>query len=38
MKTRLDNEIKLYGDKYAVTLLDSLVAKYSSIWKSENFV
>lgn len=31
IKTRLDNGVRVYGDKHVVTLLAQLVAKYPSI-------
>ncbi len=38
MESRLDNKVRVYGDKYAVTLLAQLVADYPSIWESKDFV
>ena len=38
METILDNGVRVYGNKHAVTLLAELVAKYPSIWESEGFV
>ena len=38
METTLENEVRVYGDKHAVTLLAQLVAEYPSIWESEGFV
>ena len=38
METTLENGIRLYGDKHAVTLLAQLIAEYPSIWESEGFV
>ena len=38
MVTTLNNGVRVYGDKHAVTLLAQLVAEYPSIWESEGFV
>ena len=38
METRLDNGVRVYGDKHAVALLAQLVAEYLSIWESESFI
>lgn len=38
MITTLDNGVKVYKDKHAVTLLAQLVAEYPSIWEFEDFV
>ena len=38
METILNNRVRVYRDKYAVTLLGQLVADYLSIWESESFV
>ena len=38
METTLNNGVRVYGDKHAVTLLAQLVADYLFIWKSEGFV
>lgn len=38
MKARLNNGVRVYGDKDAVVLLTQLVTEYSSIWESESFI
>ena len=38
METILENGVRVYEDKHAVTLLAQLVAEYPSIWESEGFV
>lgn len=38
IETMLDNRVRVYGDKHAVTLLSQLVAEYPSIWESKRFV
>lgn len=38
IEMRLGNRVRVYGDRYAVAQLAQLVAKYPSIWESEDFV
>ena len=38
MITTLENGVRVYRDKHAVTLLAQLIAKYLSIWESKSFV
>lgn len=38
IEIRLDNRVRVYGDKHAIILLAQLIAEYPSIWKSEGFV
>lgn len=38
METRLDNGVRVYRDKHAVTLLVQLVTDYPSFWKFKGFV
>lgn len=38
MKTRLDNGVRVYGDKQAVVLVVYLIAKYLMIWELGGFV
>lgn len=38
MKMILDNGVRIYRNKYVVTLLDQLVAEYPFIWECKGFV
>lgn len=37
-ETRLNNRVKVYDKKHVVTLATQFVAKYPSIYESENFI